>query len=385
MREVSTVIAASYGNRYLPMIKKLGNHICYCYGVGFPRKYTFTDEPMDKMKLTKVSSRISSRIVKPLAKLLKLPDYYAYYSNIVIFDWLMSRKVAKDSSRIVFANPLLCRVVEKCKKKGKIVICEAGNSEPNREYERVSKEYEEFKIKHKYIYGDKRFRKRVNKSFSLSDYIVTISEIANKTYIEAGYDVQKLKLISMAGTDFPIRRSYVNAERPKAFISLAFQSFLKGTHRLLLAWKKANIKNIPLVIAGRLSDDVKEFIDRYGPFENVVYPGYLSDLTEFYESYDAVGVLLSLSEGAVRVTPEMMSFGYPMITSPDASCDIVVDGVNGFIVPSLDEECIAQRLRWFAEDWSRVHNLRESVINSVSHRTVKEYSEELGDYIMSLI
>ena len=71
---------------------------------------------------------------------------------------------------------------------------------------------------------------------------------------------------------------------------------------------------------------MKEFIKTYGPFQNVRYVGFQGDLRSWYQDYDAVGVLMSLSEGAGRTTPEMMSFGFPMITSPDATCDIVKDG-----------------------------------------------------------
>ncbi len=385
MNEVSVAISAPFGNRYLPMIEKLGNHVCFCYGVGFSKKHKYSNEPLEKMRLTKISSRISAFIVKPIIKLFRLPDYYSYLSNVSIFDKLIYKKIAKDESHIVVINPLLCKTAEECKKKGKIVICEAGNSEPNREYKRVTDEYLKFKIKHKYIYGDKRYKERVNRSYNVADKIVTISKLSNQTYIDGGYSLDRLIFISMAGTDYPIQSFQEQDLLPKAFISVSFHNFLKGTHRLLLAWKKADIKDIPLIIAGRISDDIKEFINKYGPFNNVVFLGYVKDLVQFYKSYNAVGVLLSFSEGAVRVTPEMMSFGFPMITSLDASCDIVVDKKNGFIVNTTDEDMVVERLRWFAEDWNRVNEMKNEVLKSVSHRTIKDYSLELGEFLLSLI
>ena len=93
---------------------------------------------------------------------------------------------------------------------------------------------------------------------------------------------------------------------------------------------------------------------------------------------------MSLSEGAGRTTPEMMSFGFPMITSPDATCDIVKDGENGYIIESDNEEGLAERLRWFAEDWNRVHAMRANVLMSVSQRTVFDYSCELAQFMLSI-
>ena len=138
-----------------------------------------------------------------------------------------------------------------------------------------------------------------------------------------------------------------------------------------------------MVIVGQLCEDMQEFIDKNGPFDNVQFMGYIrGDLADFYKRYDAVGVLMSFSEGAVRTTPELMSFGFPMIVSPDATCDIVKDGYNGFIVNSTDEDRLVERLQYFAADWNRVHSLRDNVLNSIAHRTVKDFSIEVADYLM---
>ena len=221
-------------------------------------------------------------------------------------------------------------------------------------------------------------------SYSNADYIISISHVSEKTYRDAGYDMNKFKLISLAGTDMPIQDLHNNRSRQRAFISTAYHSFIKGTHHLLRAWQKAEIKDIPLIIVGRICEDMQDFIKRFGPFKNVIYVGHQSNLKEWYKQFDAVGILMSLSEGAVRTTPEMMSFGFPMIVSPDAACDIVRDGINGYVVAG-DEEELAERIQWFASDWNRVFEMRPYVLESVSHRTMADYAKELGDFLLSLI
>jgi len=79
-----------------------------------------------------------------------------------------------------------------------------------------------------------------------------------------------------------------------------------------------------------------------------------------------------------------MSFGFPMVVSKDATCDVVRDGENGFVVDYFDEMAIASRLVWFAEDWERVHAMRECVLKSVSWRTIKDYADEVAEYLISL-
>ena len=236
-----------------------------------------------------------------------------------------------------------------------------------------------------HIYGDKRYKQTVKASFDLADYIISISEVAENTYRSAGYDMNKFCRILLTGTDFPTQENIVETGKEKVFITTAFHNFIKGTHRLLLAWKEAQIKDKKLLVVGRLCEDMQEFIKKYGPFENVQFIGQINNLKEWYMQYDAVGVLISLSEGAVRVTPEMMSFGFPMIVSPDATCDIVRDGYNGKIVDPFDQDGLVEVLQYFAGDWNHVYELRGQVLDSVARRTVKDYSLELGAFLKTLV
>lgn len=88
----------------------------------------------------------------------------------------------------------------------------------------------------------------------------------------------------------------------------------------------------------------------------------------------------------MRVVPELMSFGFPMITSSDAACDIVQNDFNGKIIKNIDDEgSIINALRYYADDWERAGAMRDNVIKSLNNRTVSDFSNELCDYLLSLI
>lgn len=370
--------------RYPKLMELLGDKLCCFYGQGMPRGKKLPDFLKGHVVTTKIPSRITGFVLSPILNWLHLPKYNKFLYNVKLLDFLIANKVAHDESDIILVSPLLPKTIERCKKNGKLIVVEAGNSEPEREHNRIMSEYKEFNIKHKYIYGDARFKNTCLKSLKLADKIITISKVSHETYLNAGYREEKLKLVPLTGTDMPLQAYEANVGKEKAFITTAFHNFIKGTQRLLLAWQKAGIKDIPLIVAGRLCEDLQEFVERYGPFDNVEFVGHQSNLRDLYITRDAVGVLLSLSEGAGRVTPEMMSFGYPMIVSPDATCDLIKDGYNGYIIEPTDVDAIAQRLKWFAEDWSRVHALRKNVLSSVEKRTMDDYSIELAAYLESL-
>lgn len=382
MNEISILTADINNPQIKPMREKLGEKLCKCYSMAAPKNKKKICDPHIELSIFPFLAYKSFKI---LSKYNIVPMYYAYFSKMKTLDRVFCRKISNDESSVVFLNPLFCKTAIQAKRKGKTVVVVAGNSEPEREHKRIIDEYERYDIKHRYIYGDYSFAKRCNKTFSLADKIISISNVSLETYKSAGYDQSKLVLIPLTGTDFPIHSLEENKGQQKAFITTAYHNFIKGTHRLLLAWKKAKIQEIPLILVGRICEDLQEFIEKNGPFENVIYVGNQSNLKEFYKTFDAVGILLSLSEGAVRVTPEMMSFGFPMITSPDATCDLVENGYNGFIVSPTDENQIIEKLTFFAKDWKRVYAMRQNVLNSVSSRTVKDYAEDVADYLASLV
>ena len=368
-------------NKYAPMIEKIGDRVENVYGI---RSFKDKNDNKPNMVVTWIPSLVSWHIVKRLQKIFKYPAYYTYLSNVFCFDLIMAKRIARDNSEILFTSPLLKNTVKCAKQAGKIVVVEAGNSEPEREYKRVSEDYLKYKINNKYIYGDPIYKNICKENFENADFIISISKVSLNTYRESGYDLKKFKLISLAGTDFEKQKEIITGRRKRAFITTAFHSFIKGTHRLLLAWRKAEIRDIPLIIVGNLCEDIKQFIDENGPFDNVIFVGPQSNLAEWYLDYDAVGILLSLSEGAGRVVPEMMSFGFPMITSMDASCDLVKNNENGFVVDVFNENDIIDKLRYFAEDWDRVKQMRKTVLQSVSKRSIRDFSIELADFLSGL-
>ena len=389
MKSISFAFPVKYGIRgpkekYMPAIINLGDEICKCYGISFPRNYVYTDEPINKFCLSRIPTIISRYIIGYLQKIVRFPEYYIYWSNIIVFDLLFSRRISRDESKIVFTHPLLNRTIEKCKKAGKIVVVEAPNSDPRREHSRIMRDYELFHIKNKFIYGNKMFRDMWIYGYDSADKIIAISNLSLNTYLNAGYPEEKFEMIPLTGSEFVKTNKVPNLKKDKAFITCAHHSFIKGTHRLLLAWKKANIKDIKLYVVGKLCEDMKEFVDNNGPFENVIFTGELTDLPELYNRLDGVGVQLSLSEGAVRVTPEMMAFGFPMVTTIDASCDLVIDGKTGFIVDVENEEEIIKTLTHISTSWNDLSNLKENIDLVLRGRTVCDFSSELGKYLKQL-
>ena len=387
MNEISIITNRGFANSkdYLPLAIALDDHLCMAYGSAFPRNFQYSNEPVLKMYTPRLPRIIRNYFVEPFCRLFKLPKYYGYISNVILLDWFFANKVANDKSTIVLATPLLTRTIRKCKERGKTIVVIAENSEPLRELKRVSGDYERYKVDKRYIYGDEKWQKRVSKGFSMGDYYITISNVSQNTFKMANFDMNKFTMISKICSNFqPQRRDFFG--KKKAFITTAFHSFIKGTQELLIAWQKAQIKDVPLLIVGRLCEDMEEFVQKHGPFDNVVFVGHRSDLSTWYLDWDAVAILLSLSEGGSKVIGEMMSFGFPMIASPDATGDAVLEGINGFIIDPIEEEDkLVAQLKYLSENWNVVENMREACFMAGGSRTMEDWANEVAQFSISLL
>lgn len=79
---------------------------------------------------------------------------------------------------------------------------------------------------------------------------------------------------------------------------------------------------------------------------HIDYIGVTSDITRYVLRNDTVVVMPSkYLEGLNRTLMEACSMGRPMITTDIAGCrEMVVDGINGFLVPPADEKALANAM-----------------------------------------
>lgn len=288
---------------------------------------------------------VFARLVQRISRLPFLKDYYGYLVGEYLTGLFFKNKIARDDSNIVFVKPRPFSLVSECKEKGKLVVLEFGEMHPYETRDRLLKEYEKYDVGSQYIFTSSYAIKESVKSIDLADLIVVLSEESKRSFVNHGVPECKIRVVNLglsklSSTRFDDRKEF-------AFVSTAKHSFVKGTHNLLLAWKKANINSMNLYIVGELSEDIKKFVERYGPFDNVVFCG-AKDIQTFYAQYNFIGILNSLAEGYGRAVIEYMGHGFPVITTRVATCDIVEHRKNGFVVES--EEELVGALTYFSEN-----------------------------------
>lgn len=96
---------------------------------------------------------------------------------------------------------------------------------------------------------------------------------------------------------------------------------------------------------GLLMDKMKNLKDELKLGDSVIFEGLRKDMEHVYADSDAV-VLTSNYEGMPNCLIEAIACGIPVISydCPIGPREIIVDGVNGFLVPFLDKEIMAKKM-----------------------------------------
>ncbi len=189
-------------------------------------------------------------------------------------------------------------------------------------------------------------RQEMLEEYDLATLILVLSQKAEETFLAAG--VPKAKLFRhQRGVDV---ERFQPASEPLQLFRAVFVGALicrKGVHHLLEAWQRLALKNAELVLAGEVHPEIEPFLRQYGG-GSVKLAGFVPRIEEIYRSA-AVHIFPSTCEGSAKATYEAAACGLPQITTRESG-DVVLDGLNGLIIPPENPEALAEAiLRLYAD------------------------------------
>lgn len=120
------------------------------------------------------------------------------------------------------------------------------------------------------------------------------------------------------------------------------------------------------------AEELQDYLDD----QTVEYFGEQEDVKPFI-AQSSVFVLPSYHEGTPKSVLECMACGRAIITTDAPGCrETVIDGINGFRVPTRNTEAIADKMRMFVEDQSLAERMgqagRRIAINKYDVRKVNQ-------------
>jgi glycosyltransferase involved in cell wall biosynthesis len=181
-------------------------------------------------------------------------------------------------------------------------------------------------------------RQQSLEEYELADLLLVLSEKAEETFLVAG--LPKSKLFRMArGVDV---ERFTPGSSPAVFRALFVGALIKrkGVHVLLEAWKKLGLPRAELWLAGYPHAELEPYL-RVAP-DSVKILGFSNRVEELYRQC-SVFVFPSECEGSAKATYEAAASGLAQITTRESG-DVVVDGVNGILVPPNSIEALCEAI-----------------------------------------
>jgi glycosyltransferase involved in cell wall biosynthesis len=181
-------------------------------------------------------------------------------------------------------------------------------------------------------------RQQSLEEYELADILLVLSEKAEETFQFAGLPKSKLFRLSRG----------VNTERfhpgkkPDHFRALFVGALIKrkGVHLLLEAWKALHLPQAELWLAGYPHPEIEPYL-RDLP-SSVKILGFNQRVEELYRQSSAF-VFPSECEGSAKATYEAAASGLAQITTRESG-DVVVDGLNGIIIPPNNSGALCEAL-----------------------------------------
>jgi glycosyltransferase involved in cell wall biosynthesis len=174
--------------------------------------------------------------------------------------------------------------------------------------------------------------------YELADLLLVLSEKAEETFVFAG--IPRAKLFRMSrGVDV---ERFKPGTRPSVFRALFVGALIKrkGVPLLLEAWKRLGLRGAELWLAGHPHPELEPYL-RNTP-GSVKILGFSRDVEELYRQ-SSVFVFPSECEGSAKATYEAAASGLAQITTRESG-DVVVDGLNGILIPTNDCEALCEAI-----------------------------------------
>ena len=179
-------------------------------------------------------------------------------------------------------------------------------------------------------------RQQVLEEYELADLILCLSAKAEETFLAAGVPSSKL-FRHQRGVDID---RFSPSTTPSEKFRVVFVGALikrKGVHHLLEVWRRLGLKDAELILAGSRHEEIEPWL-RDAP-SSVRVLGFVPKVEEVYRSA-TVHVFPSTCEGSAKSTYEAAACGLPQITTRESG-DVVLDGVNGIIIPAEEPDALA--------------------------------------------
>jgi glycosyltransferase involved in cell wall biosynthesis len=229
------------------------------------------------------------------------------------------------------------------------------------------------------------FRRR-EQEWALADIVMVNSDFCREALLKQGVPDAKLAVVPLcfeAGSRPPSFRLCQDSggqaalRPPSSVLRVLFLGQVvlrKGIQYLMEAARILKAENIQFDVVGPIG--ISEAAVKLAP-KNMVFHGRATrDQTANWYQQSDVFVLPTLSDGFALTQLEAMSFGLPVVTTPNCGA-VVSDGVDGFIVPPRDAEALARAFQRYLSEPELLASQRPAALEKVKQFSLDHLAANL--------
>ena len=243
---------------------------------------------------------------------------------------------------------------------------------------------------HAYVESDAAhawINRRKDEEIELADHILTVSEFARESYVNAGVPPGRVTSVPM-GADLsaftPNGGEKTDPGRPFTFLFAGHAGRRKGVDVMLAASERLQQSGQThrLQFAGGANEGV--FANTDAPVERL---GYLNrpELAKAFRRADVL-VLPSRHDSFGRVVVEAMATGLPVLLSEHVGAkEVVTEGETGWVVPAEDVDALASRMRWCIDHPNQVRALHDACVDTAQDYSWAAYRERVTAVLASVV
>lgn len=226
----------------------------------------------------------------------------------------------------------------------------------------------------------------------LADHILTVSELARQTYLDAGVPAEKVHAVALGADTGLFTPRSVAEPAPSAFTFLFAGASIhrKGFDLLLEAFARVAREEpgVRLRIVGPRGDaahHLERYLDRSEAPVTAAPPTDQSGLAAELRGADCL-VLPSRNDSYAMVVAEALATGVPALVSEMVGAkELITEGETGWVVPVADVDALARRMLWCARHPAEVRAMRDACRRAAEDATWPAYHRRLAELVRGLV
>jgi glycosyltransferase involved in cell wall biosynthesis len=224
---------------------------------------------------------------------------------------------------------------------------------------------------------------------ALADHILTVSELARQTYLDAGVPAGKVHAVPLgADTElFTPRAEGGPAPEGFTFLFAGASIHRKGFDLLLTAFARVarEAPDARLRVVGPRGDAAHLLEEVGGNRVVATGPTDQPGLAAEMRRADCL-VLPSRNDSYAMVVAEALAAGVPALVSEMVGAkDLVTEGETGWVVPAGDAGALAQRMLWCAGHPAEVRAMRNACRHAAEGAAWPAYHARLAELVRRIV